>query len=81
MLAGCAAVSSTQQALVCPQCKTVYFNAEGRGQASSFGAATGAAHRCQGCQGSMRTLLTEGKLEHACSVCQQQGFTCEGHAW
>jgi hypothetical protein len=77
---GCATVQSGQQSLVCPQCKTVFFSDEGSTTTYSFDK-SGDVHRCPGCQGRMRALFTEGKLEHRCTTCQQQAFTCEGHDW
>lgn len=76
----CATTQPGQQALVCPQCKTVYISDDGSESPSAFGRGPG-VHHCPGCQGSMRTWLKEGKFEHKCSICQEQGYVCAGHAW
>lgn len=33
-------------------------------------------HECPGCQGALATLFKEGKLQHQCSICTQEGYTC-----
>lgn len=85
-LAGCATNQTKDQALVCPDCKMVEITVAQRTLEydSYFDTTTTnkMVHRCPNCQGALKTFFTEGKLQHTCTVCTQNGFTCPvDHRW
>ena len=82
LVSGCATSRSTEQALVCPQCKEVTLTRtisvfEGEGNLPPRQEeVTETKHSCPGCQGALTTFFKEGKLQHKCSICQQAPFSC-----
>jgi hypothetical protein len=84
LASGCATSRSTNQALVCPQCKDVAIERLPRAysldEATSYSfwerEETTIEHSCPGCQGALITLFKEGKLRHKCSICEQTPFSC-----
>lgn len=80
---GCATNQPKKQALVCPDCKMVQVTVEDRPYSDDrTTTSTQMEHSCPNCQGVLKTFFKEGKLQHKCSVCTQNAFTCPvSHRW
>jgi hypothetical protein len=83
---GCATNQPKKQALVCPDCKMVEVAVDTSrwepDAATPTASTTRMEHSCPGCQGALKTFFKEGKLQHKCSVCAQNAFTCPvSHRW
>lgn len=84
-MTGCATNRPKSQALVCPECKMVEVTVENTSFGDDYPTTTTSTymkHSCPNCQGAMKTLFKEGKLQHKCSACAQNAFTCPmSHGW
>jgi hypothetical protein len=92
LLNGCSSITSnsgTQQALVCPRCKTVETVAWlpagpsfSRPGVSAYGvnglypSPAFKKHECPGCKGVIATFARQGRWEHRCSICERGTFSC-----
>ena len=79
-LGSCA--TNSQNALVCPECKTVavpidepYYVGD---RASWFGRSSAKVykHECPNCRGAIKTFARNGRWMHKCSACDRSSFTC-----
>lgn len=75
LLASCATSSNSSNATVCPDCETVLLDSKVYDD-GTYEPLVHKSHSCPGCQGALTTLFKEGKLQHRCSICSKQGFSC-----
>lgn len=84
LLGSCASPSpgkARSTGIACPECKVVVANMYDDPyllypSGSGVPISTVRRHECPGCQGSLVTLLKEGKPEHRCSVCDETPYGC-----
>jgi hypothetical protein len=76
LLAGCSTHRPMQHAIVCPDCRTVMEEVSDPSSDYSYATTQISRHECPGCQGALATFFKEGKLQHKCSVCAQDGYSC-----
>jgi len=80
--AGCVSTAETtsSEALVCPQCRSVAVEAATMRIRSHFpySRRAGASHvtACSGCKGVLESFVSEGAWKHKCSICARTPFRC-----